>query len=80
MITADVRHGELRLLWSSISTFLAILEPVVRIVFGSLALLGVLKAIRAPHSPFLANARHLTGFWIKQSPFIARSCVCSDSA
>jgi len=38
-------------------TFLAILEPVVRIIFGSLALLGVLtafffKAIHAPHFPF----------------------------
>lgn len=61
MIAEDVSRGALWLLCKSISipvfTLLAILEPVVRIVFGSLALLGVLtaiffKLIRAPHFPF----------------------------
>lgn len=61
MMAGDISRGALWLLWRSISlpafTFLTILEPVVRVVFASLALLGVLtafffKALHAPHFPF----------------------------
>jgi len=62
MLTADVGRGALWLLWKALSLpmfiFLTILEPVVRFLLGSLALLGVLaafffKAIGAPHFPFV---------------------------
>jgi len=61
MIAGDVGRGALWLLSKSLSlpvfVFLAILEPVVRFVLGSLALLCVLAAfffnlIGAPHFPF----------------------------
>jgi hypothetical protein len=51
------------LLWQVVRlpafTFLLILEPIVRLVLGALALLGVLTALvlkltAAPHFPFLA--------------------------
>jgi hypothetical protein len=62
MMTGDVGRGALWFLWKSLSlpvfVFLAILEPVVRVVLGSLALLCVLaafffKLIGAPHFPFV---------------------------
>jgi hypothetical protein len=55
------RHGTW-LLWQVVRllvlTFLSILEPVVRVLLGGLALLGVLTAFvlklaSAPHFPFL---------------------------
>jgi hypothetical protein len=66
MMTGDVGRGALWLLWKSLSlpvfVFLAILEPVVRFVLGSLALLCVLaafflKLIGAPHFPFVLMLR-----------------------
>ena len=60
--TGDVDRVVLWLFWKSISlpvsVFLAILEPLVRFVLGSLTLLGVLtafffKLIGAPHFPFV---------------------------
>jgi peptidoglycan/LPS O-acetylase OafA/YrhL len=58
----DFIRGAARLLWHAIRlpvlVFLVILEPVVRLVLGALALLGVLvalffKAYGVPHFPFL---------------------------
>jgi hypothetical protein len=60
-IAGDLLRGALRLLWHAVRlpayTFLVILEPVVRIILGVLALLGVLTALffkfyGVPHFPF----------------------------
>jgi hypothetical protein len=60
---ADLAMESLRLVWRLIRlpilTFLVILQPVVGLVFGGLALLGVLMSFffkltgAAPHFPFL---------------------------
>lgn len=62
-VRADTLRGAtLRLLWHTLRLpvfmFLAILEPVVRVILGALALLGVLIALffklyGAPHFPFV---------------------------
>jgi hypothetical protein len=57
----DLLPGTLQLLWCTVRlplyVFLVILEPVVRFVLGTLALLGVLTALflkfyGVPHFPF----------------------------
>jgi hypothetical protein len=64
--------GSLRLVWRLIRlpilTFLVILQPVVGLVFGGLALLGVLMSFflklsgAAPHFPFLMMLAISVGF------------------
>ena len=63
MNASALGRGALWLVWRSlslpVSILLAIVEPVVSFVLGSLALLGVLaafffKLIGAPHFPFVA--------------------------
>ena len=63
MNPSDIGRGTLWVIWRSLSlpviVLLAIVEPVVSFVLGSLALLGVLaafffKLIGAPHFPFAA--------------------------
>ena len=58
----DLLRGTLRLLWHTVRlpvyVFLVILEPVVRFILGTLALLGVLTALffkfyGVPHFPFV---------------------------
>lgn len=62
-VMGDLAMGSLRLVWRLIRlpilTFLVILQPVVGLAFGGLALLGVLLSLffklsgAAPHFPFL---------------------------
>jgi hypothetical protein len=68
----DLAMESLRLVWRFIQllllTFLVILQPVVGLVFGGLALLGVLMSFffklsgAAPHFPFLAMLAISVGF------------------
>lgn len=70
----DLAIGSLRLVWRlirlSILTFLVILQPVVGLVFGGLALLGVLVSFffklsgAAPHFPFLMMLAISVGFGV----------------
>jgi hypothetical protein len=66
------RHALLQLVWRLIRlpilTFVVILQPVVGLVFGGLALLGVLMSFffklsgAAPHFPFLMMLAISVGF------------------
>jgi hypothetical protein len=68
----DLAMGSLRLAWwlirLPIVTFLVILQPVVGLLFGGLALLGVLTSFffklsgAAPHFPFLIMLAISVGF------------------
>jgi hypothetical protein len=68
----DLAMGSLRLVWRLIRlpilTFLVILQPVVGLVFGGLALLGVLISLffkltgAAPHFPLLIMLAISVGF------------------
>jgi hypothetical protein len=71
MTPGDLLRGTLRLLWHAfrlpVFMFLAILEPVVRFILGSLALLGVLTALLlqfygVPHFPFALMLGMSVGF------------------
>src|ERR1700730_2838589 len=71
-LMGDLAMGSLRLLWRLIRlpiwTCLVILQPVVGLVFGGLALLGVLMSFffklsgAAPHFPFLIMLAISVGF------------------
>ena len=70
-IAGDLLRGTLRLLWHvlrlPVFVFLAILEPVVRLILGTLALLGVLTALffkfyGVPHFPFALMLGMSVGF------------------
>jgi hypothetical protein len=70
-VGVDLGRGALRLLWQCVRvptlTLLIILEPVVRVVFGLLALLGVLtalfwKLVGPPHFPFVLVLSISVGF------------------
>lgn len=71
-LVGDLAIGSLRLVWRlirwPIMTFLVILQPVVGLVFGGLALLGVLMSFffklsgAAPHFPFLTMLAISIGF------------------
>ncbi len=71
-LTGDVAMGSLWLVWRLIRlpilTFLVILQLVVGLVFGGLALLGVLMSFflklsgAAPHFPFLIMLAISVGF------------------
>jgi hypothetical protein len=71
-LTGDLTMGSLRLVWRLIRLpiwmFLVILQPVVGLVFGGLALLGVLMSFffklsgAAPHLPFLMMLAISGGF------------------
>ena len=70
-IAGDLLRGTLRLLWHALRLpvlmFLAILEPVVRLILGTLALLGVLTALffkfyGVPHFPFALMLGMSVGF------------------
>lgn len=73
-LMGDLAIGSLRLVWRlirlSILTFLVILQPVVGLVFGGLALLGVLVSFffklsgAAPHFPFLMMLAISVGFGV----------------
>jgi hypothetical protein len=68
----DLTMGSLRLVWRlirlPIKTFLVIIQPVVVLVFGGLALLGVLMSFlfklsgAAPHFPFMIMLATSVGF------------------
>jgi hypothetical protein len=67
----DVLRGAGRILWHTVRipayTFLVILEPIVRVVFATLALLGVLitfffKLVGPPTFPFWTMLMLSTGF------------------
>jgi hypothetical protein len=68
----DLTMGSLRLVWRLIRlpiwTLLVILQPVVGLVFGGLALLGILMSLffklsgAAPHFPFLTMLATSVGF------------------
>jgi hypothetical protein len=68
----DLAMGSLRLVWRLIRlpilTFLVILQPVVGLVFGGLALLGILMSFffklsgAVPHFPFLTMLAISVGF------------------
>jgi hypothetical protein len=68
----ELATGSLRLVWQLIRlpilTFLVILQPVVGLVFGGLALLGVLMSFffklsgAAPHFPFFIMLAISVGF------------------
>ena len=71
MTAGDLLRGMLRLLWRAVRlpvyVFLVILEPVVRIILGALALLGVLTALffkfyGVPHFPFALMLGMSVGF------------------
>ena len=75
MNASDVGRGALWLLWRSLSLpaliLLAIVEPIVSFVLGSLALLGVLaafffKLIGTPHFPFVAMLATSLGLGLVQ--------------
>lgn len=71
-LMGDLAMGSLRLAWRLIRwpilTFLVILQPVVGLVLGGLALLGVLMSFffklsgAAPHFPFLTMLAISVGF------------------
>jgi hypothetical protein len=71
-LMGDLAVGLLRLVWRLIRlpilTFLVILQPVVGLVFGGLALLGILMSFffklsgAAPHFPFLIMLAISVGF------------------
>ena len=71
-LMGDLAMGSLRLVWRLIRlpilTFLVILQPVVGVIFGGLALLGVLMSFffklsgAAPHFPFLIMLAISVGF------------------
>jgi hypothetical protein len=71
-LIGDWLRGPLQLIWRVIRlpilTFLVILQPVVGLVFGGLALLGVLTSFffkltgAAPHFPFLTMLAISVGF------------------
>jgi hypothetical protein len=71
-LMGDLAMGSLRLVWRlmrlPILTFLVILQPVVGLVFGGLALLGILMSLffklsgAAPHFPFLTMLAISVGF------------------
>jgi carbon storage regulator len=71
-LMSDIAMGLLRLAWTIIRlpilTFFVILQPVVGLVFGGLALLGVLTSFffklsgAAPHFPFLVMLAISIGF------------------
>ena len=73
-------RGTLRLLWHALRlpvfVFLAILEPVVSFVLGSLALLGVLTALffkfyGVPHFPFALMLGMSVGLGLMQVGYYA---------
>ena len=71
-VMGDLAMGPLRFVWRlarlPILMFLVILQPVVGLVFGGLALLGVLMSFflklsgAAPHFPFLTILAISVGF------------------
>src|SRR6266404_1945400 len=71
-LMGDLAMGSLRLVWRlvrlPILTFLVILQPVVGLVLGGLALMGVLMSFffklsgAAPHFPFLIMLAISVGF------------------
>lgn len=70
-IAGDLLRSTIRPLWRAVRlpvyTFLVILEPVVRIILGALALLGVLTALffkfyGVPHFPFALMLGVSVGF------------------
>jgi hypothetical protein len=73
-LMSDLAMGSLRLAWRLIRlpilTFLVILQPVVGLVFGGLALLGVLMSFffrlsgAAPHFPLLLMLAISVGFGV----------------
>ena len=80
MTAGDLLRGTLRLLWHAVRlpvfVFLAILEPVVTFVLGSLALLGVLTALFSkfygvPHFPFALMLGVSVGFGLIQVGYYA---------
>ena len=71
-LMSDLAMGSLRFAWRlirlPISTFLVIIQPVIVLVFGGLALLGVLMSLffklsgAAPRFPFLIMLAISVGF------------------
>jgi hypothetical protein len=80
MGAGDLLRGTVRLIWHAVRlpvfVFLAILEPVVSFVLGSLALLGVLTALFSklygvPHFPFALTLGVSVGFGLMQVAYYA---------
>lgn len=86
-LMGDWAMGSLRLVWRlvrlPILTFLVILQPVVGLVFGGLALLGVLMSFFfklsgvAPHFPFLMMLAISVGFGLALIGYEALICYVS---